>query len=342
MLSTSIALHRSARRLSSLALIGAAALTACDNDQPLAPTAKPVPTEASAAVGVQSAQLSITIKDEFGAAPTTVGASFTVHETSNPYLSTKTYILPDNGPGDTNPTANKLTMKLIVGTYEVCQTAAPTGYGLPATPCQTVMVGGIVAASLTFINAAGHFSWNVFDWGLNVVGGATFTFDDGSGPVAIVDDSALDLDKTPGKFEIVALKSGNVCPVAPPSGWSFGSFCDYGNAVAGQTKPIADSWVNADYSIYWQANNYSGLAGGSSYTVTGLGGRFNVTITDDDKQDRWHEPGMMWILLPAPGDYQICQITPPPKTMLANPACVTVTVGYAQAEYGGMFMNYPL
>ena len=87
MFSTLPSFDRGGLRFSSLLLVGSTLLAACNNDQPLAPAAKAVPTEASASVGVQSAQLYITIRDENGAAPASVGARFTVQETSNPYLS---------------------------------------------------------------------------------------------------------------------------------------------------------------------------------------------------------------------------------------------------------------
>ena len=81
MFSTPISLDRSARRLSSMALIGAAALAACDNDHTVGPNAVRIPTDASAIAVAQGGTLSIVIYDQTGAAPTNVGAQFTVAPT---------------------------------------------------------------------------------------------------------------------------------------------------------------------------------------------------------------------------------------------------------------------
>ena len=71
MLSTLISFDRSARRLSSLALVGAAALAACDNDNTVGPKPAAIPTQASPAVGVaKPGTLIITIVAWSGAVAT--------------------------------------------------------------------------------------------------------------------------------------------------------------------------------------------------------------------------------------------------------------------------------
>ena len=121
MLFTLLSFDRSARRLSSVALVGLAALAACDNDQTIGPNPAAIPTGASQAK-VANGSLFITIVDHNNTAPSTVGAQFTVADANNGIG----LFLVDNGPGDTDPTPSVLRMTGLLGSYTVCQTAAPT------------------------------------------------------------------------------------------------------------------------------------------------------------------------------------------------------------------------
>ena len=339
MFSTPISLDRSARRLSSMALIGAAALAACDNDHTVGPNAARIPTDASPIAVVQGGTLSIIIYDQTGAAPTNVGAQITVA----PPGGGPALFLVDNGPGDTDPTANRLRMVGLLGQYTVCQTVAPTDYVLPTPACKSVTVTAGGTAGLKFLDkTVGRLQWTVVDMNQVPVGGAVFTWNDGSGPVTLADNSALDLDKTPGKFEVKS-PTGNsgVCPITAPPGWVFGG----GNGCwgipvpAGQTTFMIQFGIAPEYSVEWFAADPSTWGvGPSSYTVTNTAG-FSATIDDDGKNDRWIALGSMWITLPTDGDYEICQTTPPPGTVLAKPTCVTVGVKYGQIANAGWFVS---
>jgi hypothetical protein len=327
MISTSISFDRSARRLSSLALVGAAALAACDNDKTVAPRPAAIPTDASAAFAVKPGVLVITIVDQDGNAPKTVGAQFT-YSNGGP-----AYFLVDNGSGDSDPTDNVIRKTGLLGSYSVCQTVAPTDYVLPNPACQSASVGGASTAKLQFVDkTVGLIQWTAVDMFGQPVKGATFTVDIGNGPVSVADNSALDLDKNSGRFLVKAPNGTSyVCPSTPPAGWYFnaGQGCGGGPAPAGQTTFLTDWHLYAEYSVLVQAADpITWGAGPSEYIVKNAAG-FSATLVDQGTNDRWSKLGHMWMLLPSAGDYTICQTTPPPGTKLANPSCVQFTVKYA-------------
>lgn len=329
------------RRLSALVFLGAAALTACDNDRSVGPNPAAIPTAASPAMVAKGSAIMISIVDQNKTAPTTLGAQFTVAPTGGGPAA----FLVDNGPGDTDPTANSLRMAGLIGTYTVCQTVAPTDYVLPTPACQSVMVNGITPAKLQFVDlTVGRLQWVTLDMIDTPVGGAAFSWNDGSGPITIVDNSALDLDKTPGRFEVKAPNgSTNVCTLTPPTGWIFAAptqVCFGLPVPAGQTTFLTNFNVHPEYSAFWYAGNPNGwMVGPSSYTITNASG-FSATVEDDVKNDRWQAQGKMWVILPTDGDYEICQTTPPPGTLIADPKCIQVTVKLGdQPAYAGGFMS---
>ena len=337
MISTSIAFDRSTRRLSSLALIGAAALTACDNDKTVAPRPPAIPTDAASISVAKPGALIITIVDQNGNAPKTVGAQFTYSS------GAPAYFLIDNGSGDSDSTANVILKKDLLGTYTVCQTVAPTDYVLPTPACQTVSIPSGVTAKLQFVDkTVGLVQWAFADFVGTPVGGAVYNFNDGSGWVSIADDSALDLDKTPGRFLVKSPNgAADVCALTPPAGWTFGGGTCFGLPTpAGQTTFVT-SWVaNAEYSVIVAAGDMiTWGAGPSSYIVKNAAG-FSAKLTDEGKGDRWTKKlGFMWMLLPTDGDYEICQTVPPPGTQLANPTCVQFTVKQGEITTGIGFIS---
>jgi hypothetical protein len=326
MISTLISLDRSARRVSSLALVGAAAVAACDTDQTVAPKPTTIPTEASAMFVAKPGVLVITIVDQDGNAPKTVGAQFTYTAAGGGAA----YFLVDNGSGDSDPTPNVIRRSNLLGSYNVCQTVAPTDYVLPSPACQTVSVSSGTTATLKFVDkTVALIQWTAVDMFDQPVAGATFTVDVGNGPVKVADNSPLDLDKTDGRFMAKAPNgTSTVCPFLPPTGWYFnaGQGCGGGPAPAGQTT-FVESWhLFPWYSVLvLAADPITWGAGPSSYIVTNASG-FSATLVDQGTNDRWSKLGHMWMLLPSAGDYTICQTTPPPGTKLANPSCVQFTV----------------
>ena len=330
MISTLISLDRSARRLSLLALAGAAALAACDTDRAVAPKPATIPTEASPMFVAKPGVLVITVVDENGNAPTTGGAQFTY----TPGGGSATYFLVDNGSGDTDPTPNVIKKLNLLGSYSVCQTVAPTDYVLPSPACQTVSVAPGAVANLKFVDkTVGLIQWAAVDMFNQGVAGTTFNVDLGSGLVSVPDNSALDLDKNDGRFMVKAPNgSAFLCPDTPPTNWYFnaGQGCATYPAPAGQTS-FAESWhLFPIYSMIVQAADpITWGAGPSTYEVKNTNG-WTGTLVDEGKNDRWTgKLGHMWMILPSAGDYTICQTVPPPGTKLATPSCVQFTVkGY--------------
>ena len=145
-------LSRRAISYSALALASATMLVACDNVSPVAPTpVASAPTAPSLAkYSGRTHPLTILIVDETGAQITTGVAQFLVQnlDTGNGF-----FIL-DNNWNDSDPKWGQLLKTgLVAGTYSVCQNnQAPAGYTLPSTPCMKVIVGGIVAGTITFVN----------------------------------------------------------------------------------------------------------------------------------------------------------------------------------------------
>ena len=126
-------------------MAGAVLLAACDNDNAVGPNpVTSMPTVPSLAKATGNQQLTITIVDQNANAVTTLAAKFKVANSAGGAGS----LVVDNAPSDGNNAVGTIQVKgLAAGSYEVCQTMAPTDYVLPATPCKTVIVGGIVAAS---------------------------------------------------------------------------------------------------------------------------------------------------------------------------------------------------
>jgi len=144
-------LSRRAISHSALALAAATMLVACDNVQPVAPTpAASAPTAPSLAIGRSTNTLTIFVVDETGDLVTTGVAQFLVQNTT----TGNGFFTLDNNYNDANPMFGKLLITgLVAGNYKVCQNnQAPIGYTLPSTPCQTVIVGGIVPGKVTFVN----------------------------------------------------------------------------------------------------------------------------------------------------------------------------------------------
>src|SRR5678815_5914571 len=118
-------------------------------------------------------------------------------------------------------------INLSNGQYTLCQAYAPAGYIIANPLCQDVGIGGSGPTQVTFVDAAiPHAKWAARDGvSLDSIGGAWFKIDEGSGPVDVVDNSAIDLDKRLGVFDVKLKANGEsvkVCPILAPVGrtWS--------------------------------------------------------------------------------------------------------------------------
>ena len=149
-------LSRRAISYSALAFASATMLVACDTVEPVAPMpAASAPTAASLALSGgggrnNTSSLTIFVVDENGDLVKTGIAQFLVQNTT----TGNGFFVLDNNHNDTDMKFGKLVVKgLVAGTYSVCQNnQAPVGYTLPKIPCQTAIVGGIVAGKVTFVN----------------------------------------------------------------------------------------------------------------------------------------------------------------------------------------------
>jgi hypothetical protein len=344
-------------RLSSLVLAGSTFLAACDTDRPLEPTTTETPTAANLALTGKAkvGALRITVLDQNNALPTTASSQFTVASMGGG----KTFFVVDNAPNDMHSMIGSVLVILPAGWYNVCQTVAPAEYVLPTSPlCQQYPVE-IVAGTSTLADAShiqfdiltvGHLQWTVSDMLNQPIAGAVFTAAYSTGVDTIPDNSAKDLDKNPGRFEIkVTDPSGvTVCSFVPPKHWMFAtpfpSNCYGLLPPAGQTTFLTNYIVHPEYSVFWYAQDVNGLAGPSTYQVTGgASGTFSATITDGDANDMYPGMGKLWLQLPEDGDYVICQTVAPPKSQIANPTCQKINITFGNPVYPtDVFFSLPL
>jgi hypothetical protein len=334
----------SCRAMSYSALALASAIVACDSQDAVAPVAS-APTAPSLAVGGAKNTLTIYIVDQTGAQVTTGVAQFLVQNTNT---GNGFFTLDNNYNDADNSTFGRILITgLVAGTYSICQNnQAPAGYMLPTTPCQTAIVGGIVAGKVTFVNpTVPRVKFMLADMLNRPVGGGTLKVWDGLTWGTLTDNAAGDLDPTPGRFEMKApLNNGyTICPLTPPTGWvNLVSTCIGLPTAAGETVDFGGMGVAPEYSFYFSATDYVGPVGPSSYLVTNAAG-FSKKLTDEGLNDFWNgEKGKLWMKLPSDGEYQICQTVAPPNTELADPACKTIRVSFGQITWAGLFVSKPL
>ena len=344
---------RRGRRLSSLVLAGAALLGACDTDRPVGPNPAAIPEAASSARVAKGGTLIITIVDQNRKAPTTLAAQFTLAKSGGP-----TYFAVDNGQTDADNAIGVIHVKNLLGTFNVCQTVAPTDYVLPNPLCQSVTVAPGVTAQLLFVNlTVARLSWDVnLKYSLQPVGplaGAAFIGMDGGGALdTIVDNSPKDLDPAPGKFE-VKVYSGvyDLCPLSVPATFMWPGPTPPNNGCIGLPVPhgqdtfLAEYSAIPEYSAHWAAQDHVNFqfAGPSTYEVKGgTSGTFVATVEDQGKYDLDPALGQVWIQLPEDGDYEVCQTVAPPGLKVADWTCRTITVLRGEPGYAFVFQSWPL
>ena len=343
-------------RLSSLVLASSTLLAACDTDRPLEPTTATTPSAANLALTAKGGALLISVLDQNNQLPTTAGSQFTI----SPVGGGKTLMVVDNATPDSQSLLGSvLIVGLKPGFYNVCQTVAPTDYVLPTSPlCQQYPIE-IVAGTGTLADAshvafniltAAHLQWSVADMLNQQIGGAVFTATYLTGVDTIPDNGPKDLDKNPGRVEIkVADPNGvTVCPLTPPKYYMFPvpfiSNCFGLQPPAGQTTFLTNYIVNPEFSVFWYAQDVNGMAGPSTYEVSGgASGTFFKTITDGDASDMYPGMGKLWLQLPEDGDYVICQTVAPPKSQIANPTCQKINITFGNPVYPqDVFFSLPL
>lgn len=337
-----------------LMLLGVAALAACDTDRSVGPNPAGIPSTAAMAKapagGKATGKINITIVDKNQQPLSVGGAQFKVM-----LLATAPITVDDNGPQDADPALGAVQVKnLVAGFYSICQSAMPSGYAVSSPVCTSVAVNN-GAVSVQFIDLA--FARGVFgamDNALNYVTGAVFDLYDPTGVMRgqIKDNTAPDLDPTPGKVELQLDVEGSwaVCPVSAPSGYVFASppGCHNIEAKHGDVVGTTDIWVYPFYSAAWAVSNgtiqpdgfYTPL-GPSTFSITTPNGGFSTTIVDNGATDYDKRIGMFAIKLPAAGWYSFCQTVAPANHKIASPTCKRLEVKYAAPAWGSWFISFP-
>ena len=228
-------------------------------------------------------------------------------------------------------------MLVAVASLAACTDDSPVAPPMPTAASMAKGTKGVTTAQA-------RQAWAAVDMNQVLVGGAVFTWNDGTGPIQIADNSALDLDKTPGRFEVLAPPQGGViCTLVAPKGWIFpGTGCAGIPAVPGQTTFVTSFAVTPEYSVSWYTHDSFTLVGPATYTVKGVSVKYAATIVDDGQGDRYMSLGKLWAQLPAAGDYTICQVKAAPNTTLADPACKTVSTNLGEVVNGGFFISKPI
>ena len=228
-----------------------------------------------------------------------------------------------------------------VAALAACDNDKALGPNAAVAPAEASMANASNGASFTA--AATYLTWEIRE-GVNGAnpGGSEFTVDNGRGPVTVADGSTLDLDSRPGMFK-VQLRSGttNVCAKTPPPGYVFNLVPPFTSCVAatltpGQTRALANWYVNLEASVYWFSRLDGAPGDGSVYTITSKTG-FQMTIADGDPDDMAESTMMIYVKLPAAGWYTVCQTVPPKGGLLANPACRLIEVQFGYVGWAGMF-----
>lgn len=174
------------------------------------------------------------------------GATFSV--TPNPLTGTGSLSIEDDSAADADKTPGKFKISdARVGTYEVCETAAPSGYIMDPDCASVTVSAATPAASIptgTFVNTLGSIAWEKFDDNEALLGGATFSVDpdpsDGVGTMTVVDNGANDADPAAGKFKVVNVPTGSytITETDAPAGYT----ADQGSCtvVVSQEDPAGD------------------------------------------------------------------------------------------------------
>ena len=226
MRTTLLTIFRRSHRLSSIVLVGSAALAACNTDQPAAPKAPEIPDAAQPALLPQnSGSLVIKLVDGANAIIPLSGAGFVVEG-----IGKTTWTIMDAGPNDqkydADPAGGVILIKsMSPGQYKFCERIAPTGFGIVNPSCQTIGISVGQTSQLVFHHLpVAHIKWSVKDYAGNYISGASFTLDSNNVVVATIGDgTVLDSDPAPGKFDVkMPFESyWKLCVKTPPAGYVF-------------------------------------------------------------------------------------------------------------------------
>ena len=350
MFATLLSFDRRAVGLLGLAFAGAAALSACDTDEPVVP--KPnAPTAAQPILFPTSATLVIKVVDSTQALITSSLAEFKVVGPNQ-----ATWIVKDNIANDADPTSGVVRLKgLTAGQYQICETTAPVNYAMPNPACVTATVPAFTSTTVSIVHqTVARARWSVVDYVPNYVPGMVFTLRDSTNAIVtfITDNLGADSDPAGGKFDIRWGTEGvyNLCEDTPPPGYSFlngqVTYCTTIQLKHGTIwQNAAPYTVYPTYSAYWHVtdgtvdpNFYPNLIGPSTFTVNIAGGP-PITVVDNGVNDINGNLGKIAVKLPSAGTYSICETVPPNGYWNAQPACKQVQVAAAEAGWAEWFVN---
>ena len=352
MYSTLLSFNRRALRLSSIVVVGLAALAACDNDQPLAPKPTAVAaTPANLSLGpLKSGNLVLKLVDKNSILIPTGFAQFEIRGPNGiPWYAT------DNGQNDSDPTVGQIVVKnLSPGNYKACDVGPPNGYGVVGASCKSTGVYVGATSGLWFTHGPiVTLKWSVKDSNISkLVGGALFSLDSTNVLIGdIGDNSQSDSDPVGGQVQlpIPFEATYKVCLKTVPQGYSIAP-----NQPTCLSKAITMGMGVVDlgtfnvvptYSATWRVtdgtfdiNNQPTLIGPSTFRVT-LGAA-NADAIDNSNADEDPTLGRIAVRFPFPGTYTICEKTPPPNHWNAQQPCKQINVVAGVPLDLGLFVNY--
>ena len=291
------------------------------------------------------------------------GATFTI--TPNPLTGSGTLTVVDNGTGDDDPVAGQLLVNnVLLGSYTVTETVAPSGYALDDDPTRSVTVGSTDLAAVIgtqgsddegntnesdFHNRLGSIAWEKRDHNAALQGGATFSITanplTGSGTLTVVDNGGNDANPVAGQLLVnnVLLGSYTVTETVAPSGFALDDDPDRVvtvsdielNAVIGtQNSDDAGDSDESDFhnrlaSIAWEKRDHlDNLQGGATFTITPnpLTASGTLTVVDNGTGDDDPVAGQLLVNNVLLGTYTVTETIPPSGYALDDDPDRAVTV----------------
>ena len=228
---------------------------------------------------------------------------------------------------------------LKLGDYTVTETIAPAGYVMDTTPRSTTLTAAAADAEITndFVNTLGSLAWVKQDAKGSLLGGATFRV---TGPfgydMTVLDDSALDADKTAGQFKVLGLKLGTytVTETVAPAGYILDPASQDGTLTqAAPNATIAKAFVNTLGELLWtkdKGDNAKTPLGGATFSVTPnpFTGSGSLTVVDNDASDQDKAAGKFQLVDVRVGTYTVVE-TAAPEGYAKSTATCTITVSAA-------------
>lgn len=331
------------------------AIAACQDDLPSAPrqpAAAATAEKGGNAIGRQGNGIAVWAVRDGNLSHLVGGAQFVLTGPNNVSL-----LITDNlTPADQDAAAGSFkTMGLLPGQYQLCEIVAPANYVLPPNTCASASIS---SNSTTTVGPFYNYhmpreSWSVVDPVGNLLGNAYFTIYDGNLKTVASgwDNGAFDQDNALGKFLIQSASgSYTICESLAPSGFiAQAPVCKIFTATPGFTPQSLGKWVNnPTYSLYFNVQDPQGKPLGSTTFVIKRAGytpQGDINVADNIMPDRDPTTGKYFVIVPAAGDYIVCQhdapwgYDPPSVNAGCYPYVAHVTAG--KLANAGTFVDTP-